>query len=105
MGDAARVGLMGGTAEAPCHCGGRGPLMKVSTYDGRQPLERYLHLFEDICVKNEFEENEWLLRLRIALSGSTVKRNCIGCSRLGIDRLHQWGKKGKLFFYRPYPRP
>ena len=77
MGDAARVRLVAGTAEAPSHSGGRRPLVQVPTYDGRQPLERDLDLFEDICVKNEFDENEWLLRLRIALSGSTVKRNCI----------------------------
>ena len=79
-GDAARVRSMGGTAETPCHSGGCRPLMKVPTYDGRQPLECYLDLFEDICVTNKFDENEWLLRLRITLSGSTVNRNCVGCS-------------------------
>ena len=79
-GDAACVRSMGGTAEAPSHSGERRSLMQVPTYDRRQPLERYLDLFEDICVKNDFDENEWLLRLRILLLGSTVKRNCSGCS-------------------------
>ena len=71
---------MGGTEEAPSNSGGRQPLMKIPSYDGTQPLERYLDLFEDICSKNEFEESEWLLRLRIALAGSKAERICIGCN-------------------------
>ena len=71
---------MGGTEESPSHSGGRQPVMKIPSYDGTQPLERYLDLFEDICSKNEFEESEWLLRLRIALAGSKAKRICIGCN-------------------------
>ena len=70
-GDAARVRSKGRTVEAPCHNGGHRHLMKVPTYDGKQPLECYLDLFE---------ENEWLLRLGIALSGSTAERTCIGCN-------------------------
>ena len=79
-GKAVSESTMGGTVEAPSNSGGRKPLMKIPSYDGTQPVERYLDLFEDICSKNEFEESEWLLRLRIALAGIKAKRICIGCN-------------------------
>ena len=73
-GEAASESAIEGTAEAPSHSGGCKLLMKTPSYAGTQPLERYFGLFEDIRFysKNEFEESEWLLRLRIALAGSTV---------------------------------
>ena len=68
---------MGGTTEAPSYSSGHKPLMKIPSYVGTQPLERYFGLFEAIYSKKEFEESEWLLRFCIALAASTAERIAI----------------------------
>ena len=71
--------------------------MKKPSYVGTQPLERYFGLFEDICSKNEFEESEWLLRLRIVLAGSTVERICICCNNYEEAKRELLPSLGKTF--------
>ena len=44
-------------------------------FDGKQTVESYLELFEDVAAQNQY-----LIRLRVAVAGSKLESACYGCS-------------------------
>ena len=55
----------------------------VPKYYGKQAVEEYLELFEDVVKQNQYEESEWLIRLRVALTGTKYGGSCVGCRDYG----------------------
>ena len=49
-------------------------------FDGKQTVESYLELFEDVEAQNEFSEDEYLIRLRVAVASSKLEGACYGCN-------------------------
>ena len=53
--------------------------IKIPKYDAKQTVESYLELFEDVANQNQYEVEELLIRLRVALAGSKLESACYGC--------------------------
>ena len=53
--------------------------ISIPRYDGKQTVKAYLELFEDIARQNKFSKEEWLIRLRVAVAGTSLDRSCMGC--------------------------
>ena len=49
-------------------------------FDSKQTVESYLELFEDVAAQNEFSEDEYLIRLRVAVASSKLESACHGCN-------------------------
>ena len=54
--------------------------IKMPKFDGKQTVETYLELFEDVAKQNEFSDDEYLIRLRVAVAGSKLEGACYGCN-------------------------
>ena len=55
-------------------------LIDMPKYDGKQGVTDFLELFEEVAIQNEFPREKWLIRLRIALTGSKLEGSCYGCT-------------------------
>ena len=53
--------------------------IKLPKYDGKQTGVHYLELFEEIAERNSFRSEEWLLRLRVVVTGTKLEKCCFGC--------------------------
>ena len=53
--------------------------IKIPKYDDKQTIINYLELYEDVATQNQYDDDEWLIRLRVALAGSKYERSCRGC--------------------------
>ena len=64
-------------------------------FDGKQTVESYIELFEDVVAKNDFSEDQYLIRLHVAVTGSKLESACCGCRMFAVAKRELLTAHGK----------